>query len=308
MDIKSVTVSFNPEELSDEQLISVSQEIAQAAEEIAQAAEARGLEIPSVAGSVAVEGAMQEPEADSEPFTPETAESLSEQLTSASAGYTGVVEALNKGKRKNSRIEVADAKTLASEFNAWLTEDKLDYINEAMEADPTLTFTLVATPNVLADSKDIVKAAKAFGDDQPYETYVWDKIYGKYTAQKLSGTDPDNGNSVSFSLIPSNFTPEMEGTVADQRDKLAKLQEDNPDLKVPSVLDAVTYWSTLRAESGQLTGYGIFDKTYIRHFDLDEQPIDNWSYLPYFFVRGYGEAYLDGSYAGVGNDGRVSVG
>jgi len=100
----------------------------------------------------------------------------------------------------------------------------------------------------------------------------------------------------------------MEGTVADQRDKLAKLQADNPDLKVPSVLDAVTYWSTLRAESGQPRGDGTFDKTYIRHFDLDEQRLDVWLYLPYSYVYGPGKAYLFFSSVDDVYDARVSVG
>ena len=77
---------------------------------------------------------------------------------------------------------------------------------------------------MIVNDKELTKAAKAFGQNQPYETYVWDPLYSKYTPEQLSGTDPSNGTTVVFSLIPSKYTPEMDGTVVEQRGKLDKLQ------------------------------------------------------------------------------------
>jgi hypothetical protein len=302
MDLKGngVVVQVEAAQQSDEWLLG-------AAQEIAEAAEARGLELPSFAGAVAVEGATDEAEATTEVETT-TKEVLLGLLDTTSRGYNAVLDSLNQGRRKKDVLVGASDEQLAEEFEAWFTEDKLAYVTATQEADPNVRFTLVATPNVLANSKDVTKAAKAFGEDQPYSTYVWDELYGKYSAEQLSGTDPSNGKTVAFSLIPSTYTPEMDGTVVEQRAKFAKLQADNPDLKVPSVLDSVTYWQTLRAQGYQLRDNFTFDRTYIRHFDLPEQRVDRWSYVLYSYVDIDGKPYLDRSVADGQDDARVAVG
>jgi hypothetical protein len=304
MDLKGngVVVQVEAAQQSDEWLLG-------AAQEIAEAAEARGLELPAFAGAVAVEGATDEAEAttttEAETTTKEVLIGL---LDTTSRGYSAVLDSLNQGRRKKDVLVGASDEQLAEEFEAWFTEDKLAYVTAAQEADPNVRFTLVATPNVLANSKDVTKAAKAFGENQPYSTYVWDELYGKYSAEQLSGTDPSNGKAVAFSLIPSTYTPEMGGTVVEQRAKFAKLQADNPDLKVPTVLDAVTYWQTLRAQGYQLRDNFTFDRTYIRHFDLPEQRVGRWSVVPYSCVYDDGRPYLDLSDAGGRYDARVAVG
>ena len=303
MDIKGngVAVSVNPAEQTNEWLVNAAQEIADVARE-------RGLELPFATGVVAVEGALQAAETEVEAPAPDAKESLPDQLSSAFKGYSAVIDALNDGRRKKDVLPVVTEEALLAELEAWFTDDKLMYVVAAQEADPNVRFTIVATPNVLVTPKDLIRAAKAFGQSQPYETYVWDELYGKYTAQQLSGTNPDNGNAVQFNLIPSSFTPEMEGTVVEQRAKLAKLQADNPDLKVPSVLDAVTYWQTLRAQGEQLADNATFDRTYIRHFDLPEQRFSVWSRVPYSYVYVDGRSYLNFSYVQYDRGARVAVG
>lgn len=306
MDIKGngVEIRVNPAEQSDDWLISAVQEIADVARE-------RGLELPFATGVVAVEGAMKaEAETvteEAEAPTYETKESIAEQLGFAHKGYQAVIDSMNV-RRKKEILHVIDAETLATEFEGWFTADKLATVVSAQEADPNVRFTLVATPNVLVTTKDIIKAAEAFGQNQPYETYVYDPLYNKYSAQQLSGTNPDNGNSVQFSLIPSTYTPEMSGTVVEQRAKLAKLQTENPDLKVPSVLEAVAYWQTLRAQGEQLADNTTFDRTYIRHFDLPEQRFGGWSNVPSSCLDDDGGPGLSYSYVQAGDDARLSVG
>ena len=304
MDLKGngVVVQVEAAQQSDEWLLG-------AAQEIAEAAEARGLELPSFAGAVAVEGATDEAEATTTTEVETTTkEVLLGLLDTTSRGYNAVLDSLNQGRRKKDVLVGASDEKLAEEFEAWFTEEKLAYVTAAQETDPNVRFTLVATPNVLASSKDVTKAAKAFGENQPYSTYVWDELYGKYGAEQLSGTDPSNGKTVAFSLIPSTYTPEMDGTVIEQRAKFAKLQADNPDLKVPSVLDAVTYWQTLRAQGYQLRDNFTFDRTYIRHFDLPEQRVGGWSGVPDSYVDNGGGPRLYRSGAGDQDDARVAVG
>lgn len=297
-----VRIQVNPFEMEKDQLIDLAQEIS-------DVARVRGIELPFATGAVAVEGAMQE-EADTatEVSASDIKESLAEQLLAAAKGYKATIDALNGGRRKKDVLPEATDKAITAEFEEWLTEDKLAYVVAAQEADPDVRFTLVAMPNIVATKEDLVKAAKDFGENQPYETYVWDELYKKYTPEQLSGTNPDNGNSVVFSLIPSTYTPDMEGTVVEQRAKLAKLQASNPDLKVPSPLEAVTYWQTLRAGGDQLADSSTFDKTYIRHFDLPEQRFDDWLYVPDSYVYDDGRPNLINSNAQNGLHARVAVG
>jgi len=263
----------------------------------------RGIELPTVAGVLAVEQTVEL----ETPETTLTKESLAEQLGIAHKGYSATIEALNSGKRKN-KLEVADHETVAKEFEAWFTDDKLEAAKALLELDPDTKFTLVATPNVEATDKDIIKAAKVFGKTMPYETYVYEPIYGKYTAEQLSGTNPDNGNTVQFSLIPNTITPgELSGTVAQQRAKLTELQKENPELKVPSVLEAITFWQTAKAAGEFANGYD-WRKTYIRHLNLPEQRIVSWTRVPYSYVSDRGEPALSGSYVGDDTRSRVSVG
>jgi hypothetical protein len=251
-------------------------------------------ELSHVTGIIAVEGAMQVTEATA---TLRTKEQLAEQLASAAAGYTAVLEVVNAGRRKRNVLAPASDETLAAELEAWFTEDKLAYVAAVQETDPDVSFTLVATPNVIVSHTELAVAAEVFGDYQPTETYVWDPLYSTYAAEQLSGTDPDNGDSVVFSLIPSKNSPDMIGTVSELREQLAILQDDNPDLKVPSPLEAVTYWHTLRAQGESLTDNNTFNRTCIRHFDLPKHRVKGWLGVPDSYINNAGSPNLTGTSA-----------
>ena len=306
-----MTTNPTPERLSniDAELASLHELEAERHSRLAELYTERS-ELISSLGSTSINGAeiKTEPVVATEAPKPNTKESITEQITSVFVGFNAVVDVMNSGRRKKDVLQGINHETINAEFEAWFTDDKLAYIAAAQESDPNLHFTLVATPNVLASSKEIIKVARAFGENQPYGTYVYDSLYNKYSAEQLSGTNPDNGNSVQFSLIPSAFTPEMSGTVVGQRAKLEKLQADNPDLKVPSVLEGITFWHTLRAQGNSLDSGAVFDRTYIRHFDLPEQRIDDWTYVPYSYVDDDGEPYLYSSYVQYDRYGRVAVG
>jgi hypothetical protein len=67
---------------------------------------------------------------------------------------------------------------------------------------------------------------------------------------------------------------------------LRERQAERPTLsaRVPSLLDAVTYWYTLRAQGDKLDDSSAFDKTYIRHFDLEPQTVGGWQFVPCSYV------------------------
>lgn len=114
---------------------------------------------------------------------------------------------------------------------------------------------LVATPNVLASWEQIRELAKDFGKGQPHETYTADKYLGQYSPAELSGALTDG--PLRLSIIPSvcNLKPR---TLVRQRQWLAEKQVAQPALgfRVPSMLDSIMYWQTLRARGVALQGSG----------------------------------------------------
>lgn len=297
MDVKGngIEVQIDAARQTDEWLV-------RAAEEINQAAAERGLVLPAAAGAVAITGAQQHDTEPSDKDRPsDTKESLATQLRSARNGYTTVIGALafNPDLLGDAMIPIATEETFAREFEAWLTEDKLTYLTDAQEADPDLGFTLVAIPNVKVTAKEVRQAAVFFGLGHPTANYILQRLYDKYSDDELSGTDPDNGNAVTFSLIPTKLNEEMYGTVAQQRAKLVKLQKVCPGLKVPSVLEAITLWNIVRAQNSDeplLLADDTHDNPFfVRHFNLPAQSIDGFSSVPISFVAGNGELIIDGS-------------
>lgn len=111
-------------------------------------------------------------------------------------------------------------------------------------------------------------------------------------------------------MIPSKFDKSLIADVKTQQTFLKIRQAKNPELnlQVPSVLDALTYWHTLRVGNYQLADTSDYCTTYFRHFNLDPKRHDSWSVVPYVFVGGSGRPNLD--YSGADSDevARLSVG
>jgi hypothetical protein len=277
--------------------------------------EARGLEPPAGAGALfphpdaraAAEG--RPARADGDPPTPQgTAESLTAQLASAGGAYRSVITQINDSRERQEQVPVANQARVATEFATWLANDKLAFIAGAQEADPTLRFTVVAAPNVLASAQEIADVAREFGEAQPCQTYVWDELYGMYTSEQLSGTDPDDDTRVLFSLMPNRLDDRLYGDVDRQREVLADMRAATPALHVPSVLESVTYWHTLRNQRDALADSAAFDATYIRHFDLPARHMGNFQGLPSSCSGGGAGPSLSYSRVDVGSPGRVAVG
>lgn len=298
MDIegKGLKVRINPAEQPDDWLLSASQEIA-------EAAEARGLELPAFAGTVAVEATT---EVSVNPT--ELKEAITGQLGAAFTGYQTVAEDLNGTRKPEEQFDPVSQEAVAEEFAAWFTGEKAEQVARDMEADPELRFTLIATPNETATADEAIKLAKTFGEGQPYSTDVWTKIVKRYTPEQLSGTNPANGNKVQFGLVPNKFNPDLYGTVPQQRAALAKLQADRPNLRVPSFLEDMALWRTLRAQGNTLTKGQVFDRTYIRHFDLPEQRIDGGVYVLSSYVYNDGKPNVNVSIVRYDRSGRALVG
>ena len=251
-------------------------------------------------------------EADYPLLRPLVREQLKEQLVASYGAYAELGSQLNGMRRFRGHFNVLSRtdmeRAAAAKFADWEAAGAFDYMTERLVRHGQ-RFNLVATPNVLAGADEIINLAKTFGQDQPHETYVFNQLYSQYSAEELSGS-LQSGAAIRFSLIPNQADPEL-GMVptTEQNHLLRQFQATKPDLRlhVPSVLEAVAFWQTLRAK-GDKFGAGSFYRTYIRHFNLDPKRVDAWSRVPYSCVRDVGQARLGSSVADRDDGGRVAVG
>lgn len=243
-------------------------------------------------------------------------ENIREQLSGAFAAYKTVAEQLWGKQRLSRKGETALTpneleRLLAAKDKEWQANGTYDYLVEQL-IENGARFNLVATPNIEASEAQIVALAENFGKDQPYSTHVYDELYrkGRYTGREWSG---NTGNApVRLSLIPSRIGNQISNrTVEDQMGLLRERQANRPELqaRVPSLLDAVTYWYSLRAQGDKLDDSSAFDKTYIRHFDLEPKTVDGWTIVPFSYVwRAVGKPLLYDSDAVLQPDARLAVG
>jgi hypothetical protein len=245
-------------------------------------------------------------------------ESIREQLVSAFAAYKTVAKQLGVGGKRRLFRGGETALTpnkleelFASKDGEWRANGVYDYIVEKLITDGA-RFNLVATPNVEASEAQIVALAESFGKNQPYATRVYYELYrkGHYSGRERSGNSGDT--PVRLSLIPSRRDGEISGKpVETQVHLLRERQANRPELhsRVPSLLDAVTYWYTLRAQGDKLDASRAFDKTYIRHFDLEPKTtVGRWPIVPRSYVHSDGGPRLYDSPAENESDARLAVG
>lgn len=236
-------------------------------------------------------------------------EHVRKQIHSAYIAYKSVADQL-LGKREEV-ISIQELEQLfANKDSEWQRSGVYDYIVEKLITDGG-RFSLVATPNVEASETQVVALVESFGKNQPYTTYVYDELYrkGRYSGREWSG---NSGNApVRLSLVPSRSDGEISGHRAEEQVRLLhERQESRPELhvRVPSLLETVTYWYSLRAGGDKLDDSSAFDETYIRHFDLEPKTVDGWSGVPKSYVDHAGGPILSVSNADLQLDARLAVG
>jgi hypothetical protein len=264
----------------------------------------RNLTIPELklAGGLATEGASVEHETSDVEASPATKayEMILGQVDVAYETYNEVCKLL--GVDLETKEE-----DVREELSVWLTEDKLEYVAAAKEADPELEFTLVATPNMIISASLLQKLFTNFSQD---ETKNFGQLLSYFNPEELCGTDPINGNSTMFALIPNKVDERLYGDITKQIFNLEELQQsDLSSLKVPSVLEAAVYWFVLRNSQKLTNERGTLRQTYVNHFNLTNQ-------LPEYYRRfviascidDVGHAWLKEAYSNKENSGKVAVG
>lgn len=243
------------------------------------------------------------------------AESIHEQLGNAFTAYKTVTEQLGENKslfRKGEAISQTELGSLfALKDKEWQENGVYDYLLEQF-LETRARFTLVVKPNIEASEAQLVALAESFGEDQPHTTYVRNEFYwsGRYKDSEWSG---NSGSApVKLSLISDREDRELSGksSAEEQVRMLRERQACRPKLnvRVPSLLEAITYWYSLRAGGDNLDHSSAFYKTYIRHFDLEPQLFDGLQHVPGSYVANDGRPSLDRSATEFESAARVAVG
>ena len=220
-------------------------------------------------------------------------ESIVDQLPISLNAYKVVGQQLNESRPEADQIEIADQDFLSTELEKWLTTEKLAYVRSAQADDSNLRFILVATPNYVARNDEIIALARGFGNNQPNDTLVWNELNNQFKPEKLSGTITGHNSLVIFSLIPNKEDPKFYGTSYELQAKLTEAQEIHPFLKVPSLLEAINYWQTLRTQNNKLADQDTFSATSVVHFDqlTDRQNENQHSLYSCIFYDGQAFIY-----------------
>jgi hypothetical protein len=256
-------------------------------------------------------------------------ETLKDQYVAAYAAYSEVAEQVSSLSRSDRAVSAAKRMLFGRRHEAApkppLTEveltEVLDTKLKEWEENGTITHlieklikqgtrhTIVATPEAELTQADIVNLFEQFGEGQPIKTYVAD-IYKNDTIDRdalAPGVTPGS-KGVSVALVPSNTDYELNDRTADTQSTLLDARlEATPHLKhrVPTLLEALTYWKTLRA-GGDLLTDGAYEKTAFRLFKHAKLGSD--ALVPFVYVRDGGKPCLINSGSGNDDSGRLLVG
>ncbi|HUY84905.1 MAG TPA: hypothetical protein VMU97_00095 [Candidatus Dormibacteraeota bacterium] len=241
--------------------------------------------------------------------------STNEQLPFAYTGYATYLNLLNQQRSKKDQLtpvsETEVATFFSEELAAWEAGGGLDYVRGQLEADPSLTFTVVHQPNIEITGDELKQLNQDFAETQPYKAYIDDTIYDHFSPEALSGVI-EGGAPIRSLLIPSKFNVPSD-TAENQQTTLEELQKDYPYLVVPALAVAPNFWFTLRANGDLATSKnpkdfaGAYQKTGIRNFDL-EAHFPTFQAVPISYVRDIGRPGLYLTDSSHSNPGRIAVG
>lgn len=288
---------------------------------------AAGADLGAIAAA-AVAAAPEQPGTDRELVTPPELAPIVEQLRDSwddsYHAYGQLADAL--GIAPENAADVNDA--FEEQLAQWAATGSLDYVHEQQEQNPELSFSLVTVPDEVIGKDKLYQAAHIFakGQDGWDEAYIYNSLYDLYSDEQLCGIPVSETNgtnqTVRFVLIPSQFTDELGNTnVANQRESLNEFTREQTDthpgidLKIPSVLDGIAWWYTLREAQRETSGnpdkqldVTDYKETYLRHIDLPERTPDGWAAVPYSCVLGGGRPDLFRSDVDHDDSVRVAVG
>lgn len=265
--------------------------------------ERRGMEVPVIAGTVAVSEAVESITLSTSPEqAPLSPESLLEGFDQAYQTYGFVLDATNsaraeaKGRKKPAQLETVSADDIRTDVEALLANEdviaelqaEVDHFVANPEADsPAPGFDLVIVPEGLTASDEQAVAegvqAKITTD---YTPYIRPEAYNDKRTPEVTG----KGYRIAFAPRHYNVP---KGTAAEQTKWLTAYNQQTAatELQTATDAEALAYINGL-ADTGALDNPSTrFDQTYFRR--SDQAPHDGC--VSVVCVFGDGGLFLDGS-------------
>ncbi|MBA3679517.1 hypothetical protein H0W80_05040, partial [Candidatus Saccharibacteria bacterium] len=191
--------------------------------------------------------------------------------------------------------QIAFIETLRADMQDWEQSGVFDYLTVKLIKE-NCRHNLLPTPNGTQiehlTREQFYDLARKFGKQpdgsgQPYETFIDEEFYGKFSMQELTGYDASLP-AIRLSLIPNKYTPELgQKSIEDQLGLLSNMKLNNPNLKfyIPRPLDAIMHWYALRAGGDSLVSEdaydGTWERTEIRYIDLHQEAVFGSPCVPY---------------------------
>lgn len=192
-------------------------------------------------------------------------EVIRRQSRSAFEAYRQVAERLGKG---SLHLPYLSRRAFERRFNAidrkWRQNGLYDFVVDQF-VNHGVRYKLTATPQLEMGSDQLVAFIKDY--PSPVGSYVDPETYRDLPRKVIKNPGVKR---VDFGLMPDAMEPRLEGkNVYEARSELTRLQQSYPErsYRVPTVADAMTYWTALRTK-GEMpnTDFEWGKKTKIVHF------------------------------------------
>lgn len=265
-------VEINFGKLTDEQLQAARVEVETAGVE-------RGLWVPEGAGQIAVAQTVD--------IEAERARLL--DTVEVGAGlFNDTIDEINSGRSKKQQIPVFAPGLYREQAEDWLTDERVVAAANLPETANRRRTVFPKLNRPISTEETVTSWDKA----SDRGLYPWSgrmKFLNNWTADQLSGYDPELDEADRLTVIPTAYDTEREGTVKQQTAALEELQKEFPELDVTTIFEGSLLARRYKGQSR------TWKDSYVRGVTLKPAKVDVDGDVPRADVRDDGDADVDAS-------------
>lgn len=265
-------VEINFGKLTDEQLQAARAEVEAAGSE-------RGLWVPEGAGQIAVAQTVD--------IEAERARLL--HTVEVGAGlFNDTIDEINSGRSKKQQIPVFAPGLYREQAEDWLTDERVVAATNLPET-ANRRRTVFPKLNRPISTEETITSWDRASDRGLYPWSGRMKFLSNWTADQLSGYDPELEDADRFAITPTAYDADREGTVAQQKANLEILQQESPEIGVTPIFEGSLLARRYKGQSR------TWKDSYVRGIDLKPAKVDVGGYVPRAAVNDAGYADVVGS-------------
>ena len=189
-------------------------------------------------------------------------------VTEGALLFNSAIRAINYERREKDKIPLSQLGEYRERAEEWLTDARLEAATQlpATEDEPRLVIPRLNRP---VTSEEVVRSWKHASKSAYLEEWGYRmKFFANWTADELSGYDPEQAEAERLAIVPTKRDKKRSGTVARQRAELERLQEESPELDVATIFDGSVL---ARSHMNHRISWG----SYVRGINLEQVRIDN---------------------------------